>query len=321
MILSIAQLGELFEGVHHFDSKNARAVCPQCGRSDKFFISTSKNNNPFQCLHSGSCGYSGTAIWLWKKAGHGGDDYTATATKQLYFQTEIHHHDIQLDARDWDLPVGWKRIYHHPYLEKRKFTEYEEYMVGISTLDMKLRKKYVVFAIENTYIKGYVGRLILPDEQVQRLELAGEYIPRYRNSKSDFDRLLFGLDELVGQQCVILVEGIFDKFAVSRFLRKYGMDGDVVCLATFGANFTHAQAIKIKQRGVKHVLFMFDPDAIKKTKKAVNEVKYMFEQIGVCVLDSKDPDTASDDELAYALLKEEPIDTFNLRIPFFIIPP
>ena len=211
--------------------------------------------------------------------------------------------DVDIDLPKAHPPIGFNRIDSDEYLDSRGFTEsqYEKYKVGRSWLSTF--KDFVIFLIEEDgECKGYVSRRKKGGawfkEQEERVKLYGGKKPlRYNNSQTDFAKLIYGIDEIDGLvDTMVIVEGIFDKFNVERIL---GMDQEGSfwkCGATFGKKINDIQMNKLKKKGIKNVILMYDPDALNDSKRYSYELTKHF-KVKVGYLDQKDPGDLLEDEL------------------------
>lgn len=191
------------------------------------------------------------------------------------------------------LPLGFKRVYEDKYLESRGFVsgDFEKYNVGIISLLSKYKKYIIIAIMEDNECKGYVGRLTVEDDTKKR------YL---NSSNTQFSKLLFGINELVEQtRMCILVEGLFDKFNVDKLL---GLDDQlhVKCCATFGKKVSKYQIAKLQNKGIEKVILLYDPDAVKDSKKYATTLSKYFE-VEVGFTKDKDPGDMDYEELTYIL--------------------
>lgn len=166
-----------------------------------------------------------------------------------------------LEAKDKRVPLGFRRIYSHPYLESRGLTylDFCNNVIGITNLESKY-KDFVIFLIDPTtdlkLCKGFVARNTNKFSD-----------KRYRNSSNaDFDRLLYGFSNIDNTtNTLILVEGIFDKISVDHFLQENN-DDTIKCCATFGKKITELQLQKLISTNVSNIILIYDQDAIEQLK-------------------------------------------------------
>lgn len=285
--------------------------CPFCGSDSKFGVRLNtekdrKNDVSFNCFR-GKCGAHGTEYHILKQFN----------SLHIFFEGEFignkervekaindqQNRIIDIEAIDRSIPLGFKRINHHPYLQSRGFEEwqYEAYSIGQTKLITKLRD-YVIFLIkEEGKNKGYVSRLTWSDKKVVDYRQTTGLEPlRYLNESVEFSKLLFGIDEISNDtHTIILVEGITDKANVDRLL-KLNASNEMKCLATFGKKMSIEQIMKLKFKGscIHKIIVLYDPDAINATKVVVNTLSDWFSEIIIGYLpNDKDPGDVSLKEL------------------------
>lgn len=261
--------------------------CPFCGKKGHLYINHLK---AFQTDNSGKylpswdckkCSYNGNIYYLLKyiNALHIIVKPTVNVLgklKNLLIEEEIEEDEkLDLSMPRRKMPLGWKRIMRHEYLEQRGFTktEFNKYKIGVTTRRNLLRN-YIVVAIEDGgEVKGWLGRY------------GAEKIPKgktkYQNSKrTDFSKLLLGYDELnFMTKTVIGVEGFFDKVAVDRALKLDSLDSTIKCCATFGKSFSKYQVEKLMLKGVQNLILGYDPDAISVMKKIGKILESHFDMV------------------------------------------
>lgn len=288
MQLSLEQLKSLFPPGSYLDRRKANlvTVCPQCGHNE-FGISLSENHR-FGCYRKKKCGFTGNIFSLLKFLGRA--DMYVTAGKVDYDQIELklkqveEEYELQLELPTQRPPVGWKRIYSHPYLDARGFDQYERYEVGIADVHPKL-KGFVVFLIkENDVVKGYISRNTKSKEEIERYnkEYQEKYgiknkMKRYINSDTEFGKLAFGFDEIVPgkTKTLIIVEGIFDKFNIDKLLDLHNQD-EIKCNGTFKGGCSPEQIYKWLYVGIEDVILLYDPDILSDIKKTAFELDEYF---------------------------------------------
>jgi len=211
MILSKEKLRDLLINPKLDESKkNFYCKCPWCGHNE-FGIQIYKDNHPFNCFRKRRCGETGNIYKFLKKIGKSvptSDDSISKTFQSLETLKEVVE---KKELPKVKLPVGYRRVFYNEYLEKRGFVNYNKYEVGITKLDRKF-KNYVIFPIKvKGEIKGYVSRSILSKQEIDRYKaLYGKRILRYRNSITEFNQILYGIEEITSStNTVILVEGIF----------------------------------------------------------------------------------------------------------------
>jgi DNA primase len=250
-----------------------KRACPFCGKDDyhfglKFQKPTAQHSNPVS-YHCFKCNEKGGVFKLFKELGLLDFLDYGEYVKRDALENKIH---IEEEGMDLEVitrhnPFGWRRVTQDPYLEFRGFQDwqYEEYMVGRTKLDRKL-KDYVIFLVmENEENKGYVARHVWSKDEIKAYEeRTGIKVLRYRNEGGvEFEKLLMGLETLKKGDTVILVEGVFDKTNVDTFIRGT----DVKCCCTFGKKISDVQIEKLRRSGIENIVLMYDPDAIDDSKR------------------------------------------------------
>lgn len=156
------------------------------------------------------------------------------------------------------------------------------------------------------YLLGYcgagsefVGRMIAPIYQFGKLvgfqgrAMHDSIKPKYRFmaglTAGDY---LYNLDNALGNEWVILVEGIFDVWGV----RRAGFNNVV---ASFGKHLTEIGARTLTTH-FKRVLLFWDTDALKEIVKLAEGLEGMID-LSVTFLNGKDPDETSDEEVVKAI--------------------
>lgn len=279
-------------------------TCPFC-RQDKFgLIFEKKDNKPpiYRCFRA-SCGHQGAVSFLMINLGRPDlahdREFFREPDEELKNSIDVEVEEQTLEELpDVKLPLGWRRIFADDYLNARGFNQYSEYRVGLSKLMMP---DYVIFPVDEFgKCKGYVSRIKKSKVELACLEASGQYFPRYKNSTSNFDSLVFGLDELYKANTAIIVEGIFDKFNVDNKLNLMGSEM-MRCCATFGSSISNNQIMKIKQAGVKNVILMQDNDAISKSKKSSMLLSNFFNTLVAHVPFEEDPGEMTTEQFDFIL--------------------
>jgi DNA primase len=284
--LSIDKLKELLpDAVLDRRGKNLLAKCPQCN-ADEFGISI-EENHLFGCYRMKKCGFTGNIFTLAKflkrtdiLSLEGG--FTGKVEK---LENKILKKEIPLDLTlpTAKMPMGWIRSKKDEYLDSRGFTEYERYKVGRTLIDPRYKKNYIITAIEDEgEIKGYIGRHIwskkrIDEENELRKEQGIHPILRYRNSDTDFSKLLFGYDEIITNETktIIAVEGIFDKWNIDKILKLHNQK-EVKCNATFKCAITKEQILKWQLKGIETIILFYDPDVLRQINKTAFELEIYF---------------------------------------------
>lgn len=269
--------------------------CPFCGKEQHFYIS--KDTQLWDCK---KCNEYGSIYKLLKQLNKayllGGatieirDTIVSLRDKINELQEE---EEVQLkELPNVKMPAGWKVLNNsNEYLKSRGVSKKDSkrYKIGASTLFKKYQNYILIPIYDNNEVKGFVGRYsskIVPDGKL-----------RYNNSYgTEFGQLLFGYDDInENTSTVILVEGIFDKIAVDKFLRLDD-DDSVKCVCTFGKKISTEQSKKLRIKGVTNIILLYDFDAIKDIKKYGVELEEFFVTSITFVSSSKDIDECNEEE-------------------------
>ncbi len=276
------------------------ADCPFCGKEqhlfvrkethlfDKYGVNRSFNWDCKKCLAHGR---------IYKLLAHLGqlhllDGELVDIDKELetaLVKTMTTDEEININVVNGKLPVGFERVYKDDYLDNRGFTshEFRKYVVGRTDLSFKYKDYIIISVEESNECKGYIARSILTKDKIdainakyKRKGLKKKYA-RYRNSETQFAKLLLGFDEITFlTETVILVEGFFDKVRTDQAL-SLDAQQEFKCCCTFGSSVSKEQTIKLLKRGVQNVILIQDPDAVEKSKKTGFELgKYFNTLIG-----------------------------------------
>jgi len=289
--------------------------CPYCG-VEEFGISLVENNHPFGCFRGRSCGATGNIYSLVKHLGRGfellGERKVNIFEKMKPLESE-EADPVEVDPLpEVGPPPLWARVYEDPYLRSRGFTDaqFVKHEVGRSPL----HPDYVTFLIrQRGRVVGYLGRSDKSKERIDAInrgrKLHGEppYL-RYRNSSSDFGRMLGGLDELTDRTTtVILTEGIFSKTRTDTNLRL-DEDEALRCCYTFGAKITEDQLDLLHTfPNLRYIYLWFEADVLAKVKAAAARLAQGF-HVRVSYLYELDPGDMG---------PEEAIRTFETSVDWF----
>lgn len=311
MKLTLEKLLELLPGfrVDH-RGKNLTGICPECGH-DEFGVSLEEGHR-FGCYRKNKCGFNGNIFTLLKYLGKL-DQVLQEKVRNLP-EKIVKDHKFE-DFEDLTLetispPLGWRRVFSDPYLDERGFTQqdYERYPVGITKLDPRLKKNYIVFACDqDAQMKGWVGRRTQGKKEIETINISRKEqglkpVARYINSFSDFAKMCYGIDELSDQtKTLIVVEGIFDKISIDRLLELYNKD-DTKCIATYKAAISNEQigTIMNKAPNIEATILLYDSDVIKSIKTSMIILqKYYHVLVGYHA--TKDPGDMNEDDLNQVL--------------------
>ena len=287
--------------------------CPFCGKGgDKFGVYLSGEKPGYRCFR---CDSKGNIRFLLKKIGRMDlyvEDNSISLLEQESLIGELIYNqkaDVSACCESISQPMGFKRIYSDDYLSSRGFTtdQFDQFEAGISR-HPKLRE-YLVFLIrEDSRLVGYLGRTKYSkdwhkknEERAKRGEC--KLLPRYRNAEVQFDEIVGGIDEIVQGKThtVILVEGLMDKANTDRQLKLNDAE-DIKCCFTFGNKVSEKQAIKIRNKGVEHIITLYDYGTVSQVQEFSLRIKHYFTSllIGEILWDT-DPGEMSRDEFNHVL--------------------
>lgn len=298
MHLSVEELLDLIEDsfVDH-RGENIRGRCPYCNDDGlEFGISIKREGQPFNCFRKKKCGEFGPLVKLLRFIGR--EDLVGETTKvgaMLPELIEARDEVVEVNLEEVNLPLGFKRTYQHDYLDDRGFVFYDKYVVGTTQLERKFRDYLIIAVQEYGKTYGYLGRHTWSNRKLEAYnkkakKLGRRKIPKYKNHSSNFDVLLYGMDEITAKtDTLIIVEGVFDKWNMDKLLKLHDSD-EVKCVATFGAHFTSEQKYRIKtETRVRRLLFFHEPDVLKVVKAEIFDVQFDFEVQAAAWTGSKDP--------------------------------
>ena len=284
--------------------------CPLCGKPLHFYIN--KKTQMWDCK---KCQRTGSIFKLLKELGK-----TYLIGEATIEQTDVLKSiRAQLEeelSQDEELkplpvrrmPIGFKVGREGMYLRNRGISreECKRYNIGYTKLTPSMRGYVIIPIYDNNKIRGYIARY--GNKQVPEDKL------RYNNSRgTDFASLLFGYDEIVDGETstVIIVEGVFDKFAVDRCLDLWSSP-DIKCVCTFGKKISDIQIKKLLQKKVENVILSYDFDALKEIKKYGVELDHYFNtKVAVC-MNKKDIDECTIDEAREVFMNPRSVWDFNL---------
>jgi len=272
--------------------------CPYCGKEKHLGIIFG-NISSFVCK---KCNTHGTITKLLYHIGRNDLvskkkvlDFDKTLNRKLFLEKEEFKF-AKLQSPNCYPPLGFKRIFSDSYLENRGFSKeiFHNWEIGVSNL-LSEYKNYIFFLIkENDEVKGWVGRFRANKKFIDSFnkenKSKGKFILRWRNSESQFDSLLFGLDEITEETTnVILVEGITSKANIDYLLNLYNRE-DVKCVCSFGKKITDNQIYKLLSKRIENILLIYDNDATKEAKEySLILEKYFNVEIGFIYMKDKDP--------------------------------
>ena len=173
------------------------------------------------------------------------------------------------------------------YLERRGFNFYrtkDKYNLMASPFWGKYKFRIIIPIIMDGKMVSFVGRDITGEQYLsyQNCEETQSVLPR--------KEWIFNYDSIRGDTCIIC-EGTIDAM-------KLG-DG---CIATLSANFTLAQILKLKKKGVEKFFLAYDSDETGENKSKELEASLSFaKEIHYIQLPdyAKDPGELKEDDIAY----------------------
>lgn len=251
-------------------------TCPFCNKEAHFYIS--KETQQWDCKR---CGESGGIYQLLKRLNRtyllGGatiEEREKIVSIKEILEERSEEDEVRLEELpEKKLPLGWKVSRNStPYLLNRRITPEDcvRYNIGATDLARKFQNYVIVPIYDGGKIRGFLGRYGAKKVPADRL--------RYNNSPdTNFGQLLFGYDEIEkdSTRTVILVEGIFDKIAVDKFLKLWE-EPFVKCVCTFGKKISPEQRQKLIIKGIESVILLYDYDALKEIKKYGLELEEYF---------------------------------------------
>lgn len=291
------------------DKPQYLADCVFCGKEKHLYIN--KRTLMFDCK---KCGVSGSIYKILKHldklylAGQKTVEVVSKIRSIRQCLEEICEEDENKKNPVVKLPLGFRTAENNPYLLSRGISNEDcrTYNIGITNLKFQY-KDYIIFPVmDDGEICGYLARY--GNKSVPEGKL------RYNNSKNtDFAYLLYGYDEIVRGKTntVIIVEGVFDKFACDKKLHL--MDDDAVkCVATFGKKISREQINKLIRKGVENVVISWDVDALKQIKQYGIELQDFFDVSVAVAFNKKDIDECSEEEVLDIF--SNPVDISNFSI-------
>ena len=308
--------------------------CKNCGNEDgsrlSFIFDEHSSSSTFRCI---KCGYSCRLekyLWLVKKTSYI-KKFREIKQEDILIKKELIKEENKKEIsslQETVLPLLFKRLKYSNYLQKRgaNLDIYNYWEIGKTDFEKDL-KNYIIFVIkENNIPIGWVARSLLSKKEIEDYNKIHERkILRWRNSKSDFGKIVFDIDEIdKNTETLIIVEGISSKLNVDCKLNLYKNNGNTKCCCTFGKKITDTQILKIKDKGnnIKNIILFYDvSDAIRELKKYSYKLKNYFENIKVVYHSFKNEDNSPKDagdmtkeELLYCLDNKNLKDIFSFSM-------
>jgi hypothetical protein len=248
--------------------------CPQCHKTGKFAIKF--NHDGSSVCHCFKCGTATSLFNYLISIGRNDliDSYTTVKREEPLLEIDEQKKEEEKTIKEVELPIGFHRSYYEDYLEERGFDEQHYQLFGVGRCTEYKLKNHIIFQIfQNGKLKGWLGRSLMSKEWHKKnlqefKDGKSSLVLRYHNNEgAEFSELLGGLDEINERtKTVILVEGLFDK--TNTDINLYLLDKDEMkCCFTFGNNFSENQAKMLIKKGIRNLILMYDPDAVKQITK------------------------------------------------------
>ncbi len=313
--------------------KNSKSLdCPYCGKDySKFGVLLLENGSGvFKCFR---CDTKGSIFSLLKKINrqdlilHGDSDDFSFKEKLDSFLTLFKNEDLETELPEIKLPIKYTRIYFHPYLQSRGWTE-EDYIsneVGVSSFP-RFKNRLIFLIRENKKLVAYLSRSIQPkewhDENLRKYKQGEcDLVLRYDNSLTSFEKVVGGIDDIEEgiTKTVIMVEGLMDKVNTDRVL-DLSYNKEIKCVFNFGCHLSPVQLYKIYQKGVEDIVLMFDNETIKQTKSVSLTLSNYFNIFISEIIKGKDPGEMNQDDFDKALSNlKNPIEYFTNKLEKIIL--
>ncbi len=291
---------------------NLQGTCPLCGKRE-FYISYTVENHPFQCYRKNKCGYKGniyTLIFDQKRYEYLKDQKDVgeyNPDKKLAFIEDIID-NIDFSFHKFTYPIAFKKIIKSDYLDSRCFYSYHKYEIGMTKIDPKLKNEYIIFIIkQDNQNVAYIGRHIMNKKDLEILNETRRRhnlkdVLRYRNSDTDFSKILLGIDECEEEtDTVIIVEGLFDKDRVDLLL-SLDEQVKVKCCATNGSQISNEQIFLLQKKGIKKLIILYEADVLNKIQNNITNTAMFFDSVLVGYVEENDPGDMDEEELNKVLL-------------------
>lgn len=303
------------------DGNNIYGNCPYCG-GDEFGISLIKDNHLWGCFRKKQCGETGNIYKLCKKLGRMdilGKQIDVRKKLDIKIQdSPINENTGEFLKLPKNYPIGFKRLYNDEYLNNRGFNEqdYNYWKVGYTNLLDEYKGYIITLCEEEGECKGWIGRYKKPEAWIKNYNEKAKKegiktIPKYNNSHSvEFDKMVFNYDRISPRSHVILCEGVFDVFNVTRQLNLYNNKRLVAC-ATYGAQISDYKIWKLKNKKVGKVILFFDFDMGKKFKHLAFKLVDVGIKTDIAIpIKGKDAGSMNREEIVSCL--------DNCKSPFFL---
>lgn len=303
-----SSLKDVLESPKNSSGNQIRAVCPFCHNDNKkFFI-----NRHTQLWDCKNCGEKGNLFKLLKHLGRL-ELITDGRTIEMIEKLPPLFIEVMQEVETTepvDMPIGFSNITHDIYLESRGFADYSRYPVGVA-IDIAF-KNFIIFQVfEDGVNKGFLARNKASKSEIDRMNTnnakngSNVEILRWNNSKDDFSKLIYGIDEITSEtRTVVIVEGVFGKIRCDRFIDNNGLDL-IKCVSVFGSKISAHQIVKLLQKGVSNIILLFDADAVDKIRMYSYELLCYFKSVKVGIIkDGEDIDDFTDADFVRVIIDE-----------------
>lgn len=219
--------------------------CQNCGEQN-FHLGISSQKELFGCW---KCSFSGNIKSLIKKIEKCGWLQAEKIYKQFQLDADIIYEEKEIKPiNKLILPVNFTDVFpqiYKDYLSKRRFNFLQvkkKYDILCSGNYGDFKYRIIIPIFENGKIVNYIGRSI-----IEGADLRYKFCP---DSKAVVKRkdLIYNLDNVYGNTAII-VEGAFGVWRM----------GDNT-ISFLSSNFTQSQILKLKNKNLKKIYIMFDPD-------------------------------------------------------------
>lgn len=270
--------------------------CPHCRNNtpQKLAFRFGEKTSTFHCVKCNFNANLSKYLWLLKKPEYISNQKFIKQEDILIKKELINKKEkIQIEElEEVQLPLFFKRLKYSKYLQKRgaKLDIYKYWIIGKTDFEDNL-KNYIIFVIqENGKNIGWVARSQKSKEEIDKLNKNSQHkILRWRNSKNDFGKIVFGLDEIrEDTEQLIIVEGITSKMRIDCELELYKQN-KIKCCCTFGKKITEIQLQKIRNKfKYENIILFYDSDAIQESKKTAYQFKEKFKNIFIVFCNYRD---------------------------------
>ena len=273
------------------DRKNAYMLCPKCGE-DEFGVFLGHNHR-FGCFRNVKCGWTGSINKLLVTLNIG------KAAVAPYILSEGSLGYVWDEEVDHTIETGEEVSFPLWYEDKET-----------NSNGVQLCREYMFnrlgYEIENTewgWTLAYEDYIVFPIRDGDDLinwnarAINDNILPKYRLGY-DSSSTIYGIhgDHIVDyqQHTVILVEGIFDKFSVDRWISDREMDR-VSCLATMGSFINDKKINALKKKGVRKVVLWHEQDNDKMSSKFYKNLCSLMDHFEVSYSNFRDIDPGDAD--------------------------